>query len=155
MAHPVTRLTCGTTYRRPDEPRGGKPETEVCEIAQAVAQIDDLISYWAVLAYYCDQHPTGSEWTALLIEMHGLVKEAWKAENGPATKKKHMLGVAESAWVEFISPKAFTAKDRAKVAGIGGEAWRRYARIQARVHNNLVGATNDGLRQIKKALGRH
>lgn len=158
MAHPITRLTPGSTFKRPDDPPGGIPEFTVQEVATAAGSIRDLISYHAVMAYHCQQYPTAESWPELMLEIQSLVVRQWailsKTKRAPKSMKLDTIHqIAAGAWHEFVGPKPKTQKDQAKIADVPYDTFRKYAIL----HNATVTEIHDkmeaGLRYVKRQIG--
>lgn len=157
MAHPIARLTPGSTFKRPDEPRGGKPELTTQEIAAAAAQIPDSLAYHAVMAWYCDQHPSGEVWPELMLDLQNCVVRAWnllkRNRRAPKSIKLETLhGIAAAAWYDFVSTKKTTLRDKAEAAKMSARTFEAYSELHATTVAEINTRLNAGLRFIRAQL---
>ena len=154
MAHPITRLTAGTTMKNPGEGKGGTVYISITEIATACASINDRLTYLATTAYWIDQHPSKHDWPLLIQELQHLALRSWNSSKYPKTIKHGALEkVAICAWLEFLSNQRWTVEKQSETADMSLDIWRRgYRQMQSDVMKNLHGCAQAGLRIISANL---
>lgn len=154
MAHPIVRLSGGTVsdYR---QPRGGKPELTVAEIAQAAGNISDRLQYWAVLGHQAGIMPPTDEWPLLIQELQNLVLRSWHSIGEPRRLDVKLIEqLAIGAWSDFVEPRRWSQVRQAAACGMAIGKFRcGYQKLHAEIVDRLESEMWAGIKRINSRLG--